>query len=205
MAHTTTPHSPPVTPTPQATATPAVLYEADFSQGFAAWNPTPGWAIVDGALQSDTGGRRAVTIPYHPATHDYSVEFSLSVVSVPVNGGFYDLSAAPTPSVDGYVASINMLLAPGPHPGGAHPAASVLIAPLDHQDLSAGQVIDFEPTSNARLYHVDVHGSSVVFSVDGHVVSRASSTSTSQLSSGPLRLDCDAVVIRVSALRILTA
>jgi hypothetical protein len=205
LAGTTTQHTPPATATPQATATPTVLYQADLSQGLSAWNPSSGWTIVNGALQSDTGGNRFVSIPYQPATHNYTVEFWLRVVSVPVDGGYFDLSAESTPSADGYVASINMLLAPGPRPGGAHPAASVLIAPTDHQDLSTEEVIDFEPTSNERVYQVDVHGPTVVFSADGHVVSRASSTNTSLLSSGPLQLACAGAVISVSALRILAA
>jgi transposase len=190
---------------PPATATPVVLYQADFSQELANWNPSPGWTIVNGALQSDGGDKRSVTIPYQPASHDYAVEFRLRVVSVPVDGGYFDLSADPTPTADGYMASINMLFAPGPRPGGAHPAASVYIAPLDHQNLSAQQVIDFEPQSDARLYRVDIHGPTVVFSVDGHVVSRASSTNTLLLSSGPLRLACVSVIISVSAVRVLSA
>jgi hypothetical protein len=198
-------HSPPATATPQATAAPTVLYQADFSQGLASWTPSPGWTVVNGALQSDSGGRHFATIPYQPATNDYAVELWLRVVSVPADGGYFDLSDAPTPTADGYVASINMLFAPGPRPGGAHPAASVLIAPIDHQDLSAEEVIDFEPTSNVRLYRVDVRGPTVVFSADGHAVSRASSTNTSLLSSGPLQLGCDLVVISVSALRIVSA
>src|SRR5260370_26400024 len=81
---------PPATATPQATATPVVLYQADFSQELANWNPSPGWTIVNGALQSDGGDKRSVTIPYQPASHDYAVEFRLRVVSVPVDAGYFD-------------------------------------------------------------------------------------------------------------------
>jgi hypothetical protein len=198
--------TPTLTATPAATATPTVLYQADWSRGLAGWNASAGWTVVDGALQSDVGSGRSVTIPYHPAGPDYAIEFQLQVVSVPVNGGYYILHALPTPSANGYEAGVYALHAPGPRPVSVNPTSHAIIDPSDAQDPSTivNSVRDFNPGTNWRTYRVEVHGSTVSLFIDGHFNTRATSTQTAHLSTGPLQLLCADVAIRVSTLRILS-
>jgi hypothetical protein len=195
---TTTPQ-----PTAAATATPAVLYQADWSRGLAGWNATPGWSIMDGALQSDTGDNRSVTIPYQPAASNYAVEFQLQIVTIPQTGGYFVLSADQAPGRAGYFAGVHSLRA-GAQQYADHPNISIYTDPLDDEDPNAASlaVHDYEPGSASRTYRVAVTGSAAVFTVDGHTWSTAVSTQTPQLSSGPLHLTCSGVAIRISAVRI---
>lgn len=200
------------TPTPHATATatatpvPSVLFQADWSQGLAGWNATPGWKIVNGALQSDAGNERTVTIPYRLAVSDYEVEVSLQIVSVPQNGGSFVVQALPAPGADGYQASVIGLRAPGPRPFADHPNIQLYINPLDSEDASsfAEAVHDFEPGPEVRQYVVQVQGPVAQFWVDGRYFSAAESTKTPHLSNSPIQLQGTGAVFRVTAVRILS-
>ncbi|HEV2235394.1 MAG TPA: family 16 glycoside hydrolase [Ktedonobacterales bacterium] len=191
---------------PTLTATPTVLYQADWSRGLAGWNASAGWTVVDGALQSDVGSERSVTIPYRPAGPDYSVEFELQVVSVPVTGGYYILHALPAPDANGYQSGVYALQAPGPRPPNVNPTSHAIIDPSDAQNplTSRNSVHDFNHGTNWRTYRVDVRGSTVSLVIDGRPNTQGSSAQTAHLSTGPLQLMCSDVEIRVRALRILS-
>jgi hypothetical protein len=190
------------TPSPRATATPAVLYQADFSQGLAAWHATDGWSVVAGNARSDTGDKRMLTIPFTPPAGDYAVEVTIQVINVPKDGGYFVLSADPGASTDGFSAGVQSLRAESNRPSGDHPSISTWIMPQEHQ-ADPYQVIDFEPYTRPRLYRVEVRGGTVTLTVDGRPASYASTESTVRLSLGPVHLTCSTVVIAVSAVRVL--
>ncbi|HEX9057998.1 MAG TPA: hypothetical protein VF818_10750 [Ktedonobacterales bacterium] len=196
--------TPQQTATPTATATPTLVYQADWSGGLTGWQASAGWSIVNGALQSDAGDNRSITIPYQPQVPDYAVAVDLQILNIPKGGGQYLLTSAPTPGKDGYKAGVYGLLLPGTSTYADHANISIYIDPLESEDpsLLAKAIHDFEPKSDSRTYRVDVRGSAVVFSVDGHTFSSAVSTQTHTLSSGPLRILCSSVEIRVSAIRV---
>jgi 3-keto-disaccharide hydrolase len=197
----------PTLTTPTLTATPAVLYQADWSRGLTGWNASAGWTVVDGVLQSDVGSERSVTIPYQPAGPDYIVEFQLQVVSVPVTGGYYDLYAPPTPDANGYESGVYALQAPGPRPANVNPTSHATIDPPDAQDplASRNSLKDFNHGTGWRTYRVEVRGPRVSLIIDGRPNTQGSSAQTAHLSTGPLQLICSNVEIRVRMLRILAS
>lgn len=193
---------------PAPTATPALLYQADWSKGLAGWDATAGWSIVNGALQSDTGNARSVTIPYQPSTQDYTVEFDLQVLDIPQDGGFYMLTSTPSTSLTGYSAGIYSLRKPGvSRPNGDHPTISTLMVPQDAQDPSsiANSVKDYEPGDGVRTYRVMVQGNAALLYVDGRFYTSAASIQSHHLSVGPLHILASGVSIRVTGVRIYTA
>jgi hypothetical protein len=180
----------PTLTTPTLTATPAVLYQADWSRGLTGWNASAGWTVVDGVLQSDVGSERSVTIPYQPVGPDYIVEFQLQVVSVPVTGGYYDLYAPPTPDANGYESGVYALQAPGPRPANVNPTSHATIDPPDAQDplASRNSLKDFNHGTGWRTYRVEVRGPRVSLIIDGRPNTQGSSAQTAHLSTGPLHL-----------------
>ena len=195
------------TPPPKATATPAVLFQADWSHGLEGWNASAGWSMVNGAPQSDTSDDRSLTIPFQPKTADYAVEIDLQLVEIPRDGGFYTLNADPTAALSGFRAGIYSLRKPGvARPNGDHPTISTNIDPLDAQDPSglANSVKDFEPADGVQTYRVVVQGSAALLSVDGRFYTSAASTQSKHLSTGPLHFKCGGVALRITGLRILS-
>lgn len=198
------------TPTrpPAPTATPALLYQSDWSHGLTGWNATAGWSIVNGAPQSDTGATRALTIPYQPSTANYTVEFDLQVLAIPHDGGYYALRVPPSASASGYGAGVYSLRAPGEsRPNGDHPTIFTLIDPQDAQDPAtvANSVKDFEPGDAIRTYRVEVTGNAALLSVDGRFFTSAATTATPHLASGPLSITCGTVSVRLVAVRVYAA
>ncbi len=61
-------------PSPTPTPLPAgiVLYQADWSHGLAGWQGTQGWKVVQGQLETDSGGSATLIIPYQPPVGDYA-------------------------------------------------------------------------------------------------------------------------------------
>jgi hypothetical protein len=66
-----------------------VLYQADWSQGFAGWNGPPDWKTVSGMLVNDgtAVGSRNIVAPYRPSTADYAIEIEMRVHGAPPGGG----------------------------------------------------------------------------------------------------------------------
>jgi hypothetical protein len=197
---TTTP-----TATTTATPTPVVLYAADWSRGLTGWQASAGWTVVNGALQSDEGDNRAVTIPYQPTVSDYAVEFQLQIVDIPQDGGYFLLTADRTSDSIGYQAGVFNLLIPGLHPSGKHPTLLASLDPEDAEDptMVVNSVHDYEPGPGVRTYRVEVQGRTVRIGADGREFSWTQNIATMRLSSGPLRLKCSGVEIRVSSLRVI--
>jgi hypothetical protein len=192
------------TPTPTPRHTPVLAFQSDWSKGLDGWDATPGWSIVDGALQSDEGDQRSVTIPFQPTGSDYAVEAEIQVAHIPRDNGMYALVAPRTSDSNGYQASVTHLLLPGQHTFADHPNEAVYIDPLDGQDPTTYVVNDFEPRTTYRTYRVEVHGSWVLWMADGHKMSSANSLQPPRLSAGPLQLICSSVTIRVRAIRVIS-
>ena len=205
LAGCTGPFAATTTPTATATPTPVVLYAADWSHGLAGWQASAGWTVVNGALQSDEGDNRSVTVPFQPAVSDYAVEFQLQIVDIPYDGGYFFLTADRASDSNGYQVGVSNLLIPGLHPAGKHPTLGAYLDPLDAEDptMVVNSVHDYEPGPGVRTYRVEVQGRTVRIGADGRVFSWAQNIATMRLSSGPLRLKCSGVEIRVSSLRVV--
>jgi hypothetical protein len=182
-----------------------VLYAADWSRGLSGWQASAGWTVVNGALQSDEGDNRSVTIPYQPAVPNYAVEFQLQLVDIPSDGGYFFLTADQSSDRIGYRAGVFNLLIPGLHQAGKHPTLLAGLNPEDAEDptMVVNSVHDYEPGPQVRTYRVEVQSRTVRISTDSLNVSWADNITTMPLSSGPLRLTCLGVEIRVSSLRII--
>lgn len=188
--------------TPTATSAPRVLYSADWSKGLADWQATAGWKVEQGALQSDTGDNRQVTIPFEPVTSNYAVEYTMQVVE-PKEGGSCVVAAAPSPASDGYQARLDGMLALGNSQFALHPQFGVTIDPMGHEDLSTSPTVDFELGTHVTTYRIEVRGPLVIVLVNGRRLSPpAQSTTTATLSTGPLTISCSLASARFSSLTI---
>lgn len=191
------------TPTP----VPTVLFQADWSHGLAGWKATPGWSIVNGALETDTGSGRTLTIPYQLSVSDYEIEVDMQIVSIPHNDGYFMIHALPQPGADGYEAGVTGLRAPNEtRPNGDHPTLRSDIDPLSSADPYAFSLAqhDYEPGPDVRQYLVIVQGSAIKVGVDGRFPNSNDSIQTPRLSNGPIQIECAGAVFRVTALRIFT-
>lgn len=204
-SQTTTPVSKSASPTPTPLPAGTVLYQADWSHGLTGGPGTHGWKVVQGQLESDTGGSARFTIPYQLSVTDYAVEFRLQVVrSVPPYGGYYEIIAPKLPGKDGYHAGVSDLKAPGPHPFGLHPQSHVFLDPYGDTAQGSGIPQDYEPGSGWHTYRVEVRDNEASLLDDGTQIGSASSQKTDVLSNGPIEFNCALVLLRVSSLRILT-
>jgi hypothetical protein len=192
-------------PTPTRLPAGTLLYQVDWSHGLSGWPGAHGWKVVQGELESDTGGSATFTIPYQLPVSDYAIEFRLQVVrSVPPYGGDYEIVAPKLPSKDGYHAGIFDLKAPGPHPFGQHPQSNVYLDPFSDASQGNGMPQDYEPGSGWHTYRVEVRGNEASLLDNGTQIGSARSQRTDALSNGPIEFNCTLVILRVSDLRILT-
>lgn len=192
------------TPTPAGPAKNTVLFAANWAQtGLTDWKATRGWKVVKGELQTDLSDEISITAPYMPTVPNYAVEFQVQIVSVPRNGGYFFLSVDQAPNKDGLHADILNLLAPGQHGYATHPLSEVLIDPEESMGSVLTQVRDYEPGPEMRTYRIEVQGNQVDFFIDSNRVSRAASTKTKNLSSGPIRLNAGNAILRVGSFRII--
>jgi hypothetical protein len=189
---------------PTATAVPAgtVLFQSDWSKGLTGWQASDGWTIQNGLLEMDGQDNRTLTIPYRPTARDYDVTFQVQMVSEPMDGGYFRLHAAPTPTAPGYQAGVFGLLTPVPHPGGDHPTASATLDPVDAQDPSSQHPSDFEPHNTMWTYHVEVRGNGVRLRRDTTTLSAAVAIKEDPLSQGPLRIECGLAFLRFGQITI---
>jgi len=194
----------PFSPTPTRLPAGTVLYQADWSHGLAGWSGAKGWKIVQGQLESDSGGTATFTIPYRLSLTDYAVEVHIQIIrSVPPNGGYFSISAPKTTDKDGYQAGISNLEGSGPRPFGDHPQAQVFLDPYVYSALGSGIPQDYEPGTGWHTYRVEVRGNEVSFLDNGTQIGDANSQRTNFLSNGPIKFNSKLVILRVSTLRIL--
>ena len=187
----------------KATPEPQVLFEADWTKGLKAWQVVGGWKVKEGYIESDLGSGLALTLPYQLTMEDYAIEFRLQIVSVPKNGGGFQVVADRQAEKNGYTADILNLLAPGYHGFATHPLSEVLLDPEDAMQADA-QVRDYEPSDLWRLYRVEVKGPRVNFFIGENRVSSAISSQTTHLSNGPIHFFSHAAILRVSSFLVLS-
>jgi hypothetical protein len=188
-------------PTPTTLPSGTLLYQSDWSHGLADWHASPGWKLTHGFLQSDTSSDSSLTSPYMPVVPNYAIEVRFQIVSVPVNGGYFVVTADRARGKDGYLAGIANFLKPGPHSEFANPAVQSYIIPIDSMDSSM-VTSDYEPGFVVRTYRIEVQGAQVRFFIDDLRKSFASSSQTSILSNGPIRLKTAKVIVRVFSVRM---
>lgn len=195
------------TPTPTGIPAGTVLFQSDWTHGLSDWQPTKGWTLVNGILQSSTSEDLSVTIPYRPHVSNYAVEFRALVVNVPKAGGYFALDVPPSSGSDGYRAAVDDLLPFDTHMFALHPQINVVISPATPPEGATGQltnqVLDFEHDWIWRTYRVEVMGNYATIWVDGHHLSYAWSANTKTLSTGPLQFDCGLVEMSVSGFRVI--
>lgn len=189
------------TPTPTTLPSGTLLYQSDWSHGLANWHASAGWKLTHGFLQSDASNDSSLTSPYMPAVSNYAIEVRFQIVSVPVDGGYFVVTADRVQGKDGYSAGIANFLKPGPHSEFANPAVQAYIIPIDSMDSSM-VVSDYEPGFVVRTYRVEVQGAQVKFFVDDLRKSFATSSQTSILSNGPIRLKASKAIVRVFSVRM---
>ena len=189
--------------TPEATATRlaagTVLYQANLSQGLVGWQGTQGWRVVGGQLET-VASAATLAFPYRPVVGDYAIELHMQIVrALTDNGGYFSIFAKPQAGKNGYQTGVSGLKKPGPF--GSHPQAQATIDPSGDQS-PGGYPIDYEPGFGWHTYRVEVRGSEVRLLDGGVQIGDANSSQTDTLSNGPLGLDSEAIVLRVSSLRI---
>ena len=193
--------------TPTATQLPSgiVLYQANWSHGLPRWQNLHGWKVVQGQLETDTGGPATFTLPYVPTVADYVLEIRIQIVRLlNENGGYFSLSAPQLPGKNGYDTGISGMEGTQPRPNGAHPSAQVRLKPGDASPQGTGLPIDYEPRFVEHTYSVEVQDNEVSLFTDGVSLVSVSSDQTDTLSNGPIAFRSDQLILRISSLRIIT-
>lgn len=162
--------------------------------------------MVQGQLESDSNDSAIFAIPYKPPVSDYAIEIRLEIVRLLSQTGAssFDIFAVKAPGKAGYQAGVSNILGSAPHPMAAQPQAQVFLDPMDFGGVGNGLPNAFYPQSGWQTYRVEVHGNEAIFLVDGAQVSSATSQQTDTLSNGPLGLNSQKIVLRVSSVRVLT-
>ena len=205
--HATVPANGHPSPTPTPLPAGIVLYQADWSHGLAGWQGTQGWKVVQGQLETDSGGSATLIIPYRPPVSNYAIEIRLQIVQLlsQIGGSSFAIFATKAPGRDGYEAGVNTILGTAPHPMAAHPASLVSLDPSDDTAPGSGLPIAYYPHPGWHIYRVEVRGNEARLLVDGiQVGNSARSERAKVLSNGPLGLSSELLVLRVSSVRILT-
>lgn len=191
-------------PTPTVPSVPpgTVLFKADWSKGLSAWGNTKGWKIVNGMPLSDASTDNALTVPYIPSVHNYTIECRFQVVKVPTTGGYFIIKAPRTADKDGYTAGILSLFAPGARKSPySNPEATIYLDPTgDMQSRMAP--IDYDPFNNWHTYRVRIKGPVGDLFIDGTDSSTAVSEKTEWLSNGPLQIVSSLAIVRISSVTI---
>lgn len=191
---------------PTLTAPPAgtVLFQADWSHGVAGWQGMHGFQVVQGQLEASAGNLSTLILPYQPTVSNYALEMRIQVVRLlQANSGYFTIFAMKAAGRDGYQAGVSGVKGSEPRPNGSHAQAQVFIDPYSSMAAGSALPIDYEPGFQPRTYRVEVQDNQARLLVDGVQIGRASSEQTETLSNGPLGLNTEQLVLRVSSIRIL--
>ncbi|HEU5227934.1 MAG TPA: family 16 glycoside hydrolase [Ktedonobacteraceae bacterium] len=195
-------------PTPTATPTPlvkagTVLYQADWSHDLAGWQGS-GWNAAHGQVVTTSDSTFTITAPYQPVVHNYAIEVQIQISKLfrPV-GGYFIIFAKSASGRDGFQASVNRFMEPGPRPNGTHPDAQIFTDPSSSMAQGDGIPRDYEPLDNWHTYRIEVQDMVASFSIDGTVVSSTTSTVTPTLSTGPIGITCTGAILTVKDFHII--
>lgn len=182
-----------------------VLYKADWSRGINGWQGASGWTVQHGELYSKGGGEDVLTVPYVSSAPDYAVEIHVQVTRfITKNRGSFSFFTRHSGHVDGYIAGVSDLLAPGPRPNGLNPQLQAFIDPHSDAEQNGEFPFDYDPKLEAHVYRLEVRGSSLDFFADGVNAYQVSSSVSPNLSSGPLYIQSYGIILRVTSL-VITA
>lgn len=190
------------TATPIGTPGGTLLYQSDWTNGFADWKPTQGWTLINGVLQSSTADNLSLTIPYQPTVPNYAVEFRLLIVDVPRSGASFALDVPPSAGRDGFSAGVADLLPNKVNLFARHPQINVLINPAHPPGTGGGEYQDYEHHFEWRTYRVEVTGNTATIFADGHRYAYGTSEDTQTLSTGPLLFECATVQLQIASFRV---
>ena len=194
-----------LSPTPTMPPAGIVLYQANWSHGLPRWQNLHGWKVVQGQLETDTGGPATFTLPYISTIANYALEIRIQIVRlINENGGYFSLSAPQLPGGNGYATGVSDLKGTQPRPNGSHPSAQISLQPTDGLFQGTGRPIDFEPHFVWHTYRIEVQDNEVSLFSDGVSLVSVSSDQTDTLSNGPIAFKSDELILRISSLRVLT-
>jgi hypothetical protein len=163
--------------TPAPTATPQVLYQADFSGRASTWNVADGWRLTSGGLANSGHSTTTMVIPYTPAVANYTITMTIKV------------NAVVGPSACGNEFGLE-----GQTPGGEH-VWDAVIACIDSRYHGESEMYcsnvdggmgtwDYATGVSPRTYVVNVVGQYVSYSPSGQDLG----TSHCALPTSPLKL-----------------
>lgn len=179
-----------------------LLYQADWSHGFAAWKGS-GWKVAQGQLVTTNDGTLTIVSPYQPPVHSYAVEVRIQIAKLFHNvGGYFTIFASKVAGHDGFQAGVNTFMEPGPRPNGSHPQAQIITDPPASMEQGDGRPIDYEPLANWHTYRIEVQDTLAGFYIDGTLISTTTTSATPTLSTGPLGITCSEAILIVKDFRI---
>jgi len=191
---------------PTASSLPAgtVLYEADWSKGLSQWQASGGWQVTQGQVEVAANGLSKIIIPYRPHVANYAIEVRLEVVSlIQGEGGYWTIFAQRQPGKDGFQAGALGLKGTEERMSGSHGQAQVYFDPLTAMAPGIGTPVDYDPGFKWHIYRVEVYENSVRLRDNGVQLAYGSSEDADYISNGPLGLECERLVVRISSIRIL--
>jgi hypothetical protein len=177
-----------------------ILYQADWVHRLNDWQPSIGWSVVNGVLQSPTQGAVSLTVPYHPAVTDYALQWRLRVFKLTQIFGSYLLQVAPQSGQDGYQAEVIGFPRPDKETNSIHPQVEVHAEPFD--EGNPGTAHDQQFGFVWHMYRLVVHGARVEFLIDGQISGRALGQ-TRTLASSPIRLEVTDIGLQISQFQVM--
>lgn len=197
--NTTTPSAVPASPTPSPLPHGTMLYQSNWTHDLKSWQPTSGWKIVDGMLQSSPTGTLSITLPYRPTTNDYALYLHMRVFTVTATTGSYLITTVPSGDQDGYQAGVIRFPRPDKETNSIHPELEIYTEPTNPSD--AGTRHDLGIHYEWHDYRLEVHGAQLVFYLDDQITGRAVSAA-GKFVNGPIHLDIFSIGVQISSFRV---
>ncbi len=150
---------------PQATATPRVLYQANWSQGADGWKLPAGATIADGHLELESSETLSLEIPYVPTARNYAVEMDY-LLQATMKGGRFGVTARS--GIGDQLYSLSMQCTPeAPIPAGtwnpSNGACSGVVLELTPGGTypEGFWTTDYTVGTGAQTFRAEAHGNSV--------------------------------------------
>ncbi len=188
--------SPTPTPLPHGT----ILYQGDWVHNLKSWQPSSGWKVIDGMLQSTTTGDPSITLPYRPTVNDYALRLRLRVYNLTAQLGSYFLATDPTSGHDGYRAGVINFPRPDKVTRFVRPEMEVSSVPTNPD--YAGTAHDLGILYEWHDYRLEIHGKLLTFYLDDQVTGRALSQTDSFVSDS-IRLELSSIGVQVSEFNVV--
>lgn len=154
---------PTATTTPAPTATPKILYQADWAGGASQWSLAQGWQLTPTGLSNSGNGSATATsvyIPYTPTASSYTIEMVIqlnNVLGAVACGNELGLEAQTPAGEPIYYATVTCV------ERNFHTFAEIYSA----TDTSQFHTNDYTPGRTPRVYDVIVDGSYATYVING--------------------------------------